>query len=174
MVMDLDPGPEISWKDLQEGALTLRELLEGLGLKSFVKVTGGAGLHLHIPIKAQYGFDLVKPLARALAKKLVKDHPRKFTSQITKSKRRGRIFVDYLRNGYGATAVAAYSARARPAASVAMPITWKELPKIESPDQFRMDQAISWIQKRRSDPWASYFDTKQSLAKILQHVESEA
>lgn len=173
IVMDLDPGPEVSWTDLKDGALQLKELLKELGLKSYLKVTGGQGLHLHIPIKPQYGFDLVKPFARALAKKLVKDAPRKFTSQIAKSKRRGKIFVDYLRNGYGATAVATYSARARPAASVAMPLKWSDLAKISSSDQFQLTEAIRWLRKRRSDPWSDYWSNQQSLTRILDQLEAD-
>lgn len=162
IVMDLDPGPEVGFSDLKDAAFELQELLAQLSLESFVKLTGGKGLHVHIPIRPQYGFEVIKPFARALAKKLVKDQPRKFTAQISKSKRRGKIFVDYLRNGFGATAICAYSARARPAASVAMPLTWKQLEKAESSDQFDIFEALKWIRKRKTDPWAEY-DFKQRL-----------
>lgn len=167
IVMDLDPGEEVSWEDIKDGARQLKDLLENLELSSYVKLTGGSGLHVHIPIRQEFGFELVKPFAKALAKKLVKESPRKFTSQITKSKRRGRIFVDYLRNGYGATAVCAYSARARAQASVAMPITWSQLDSIQSPHELDIKEAPRWIKKRKSDPWKSYFAKPQSLRNIL-------
>src|SRR3712207_1338788 len=125
--MDLDPGEGVDWPGVIAGAQEVRERLRGLGLESFVKTTGGKGLHVVVPLTPKAGWDEVKTFARELAEAMERDSPQRYVSTSVKKARRGRIYVDYLRNGRGATAIAAYSTRARPGAPVAAPLAWEEL-----------------------------------------------
>jgi bifunctional non-homologous end joining protein LigD len=118
IVMDFDPGPGVPWKEVVSAALELKGLLDDLGLKSFVKLTGGKGLHVHVPIAPIYNWDQIKSFTQTLAWEMVSNNPRKYVATNSKKIRRGKIFVDYLRNGYGATAVVPYSLRAKPLSAV--------------------------------------------------------
>ena len=109
IIFDLDPGPEITWKELVSAAFLIRKLLTALKLKSFVKLTGGKGLHLVIPIARRRNFSEIKNFSKKLADQLAAQFPKQFTSHLKKAKRKNKIFVDYLRNGYGATAIAPFS-----------------------------------------------------------------
>lgn len=162
-VMDFDPGPGVSWKSVVESAFNLKKLLEGLGLKSFVKLSGGKGVHVHVPISPQYTFDQINSFTHALALQMEQQDPDLYVSKMSKKIREGRIFVDYLRNSQGATAVAPYSLRARALSAVAMPITWNELKKIPSGDFYNMKKALAHLQRRRSDPWQGYGKLKQRI-----------
>jgi bifunctional non-homologous end joining protein LigD len=113
MTLDLDPGPGVRWPRIVEAAKTIRALLEGLGLRSFVKTTGGAGLHVVVPLTPRHPWASVRAFSRAVALEMVRRSPREYTATLSKSQRTGKIFVDYLRNSRGATAVAAYSPHAR-------------------------------------------------------------
>jgi bifunctional non-homologous end joining protein LigD len=124
---DLDPAEELGWEQVVEAAVALKALLSQLKLQAFVKTTGGKGLHVVVPIAPEYGWDHVKGFAQAVANILARTFPNRFTTTMAKEKRSGKIFVDYLRNVAGATAVAAYSPRAKPNAPVSVPISWKEL-----------------------------------------------
>src|SRR5262249_11481938 len=104
MIFDLDPGPGIKWDQMVDAALELKDILERLKLKSFIKTTGGKGLHIHVPIQPEYGWDEVKSFSKAIAQLMRARTPKRYLATMAKSKRRGRIFIDYLRNGYGATA----------------------------------------------------------------------
>ena len=115
MTFDLDPGPEVTWDQIQQGAALLRAHLKDLDLGAFVKTTGGKGLHVVVPIAPEQSWDFVKDFSRALAESIVREEPNRYTATMSKAKRRGKIFIDYLRNSRTATAVCAYSARARPA-----------------------------------------------------------
>jgi len=163
MVIDLDPDPSVNWHDVKAAALDVRERLEALELESFVMVTGGKGLHVVVPLQRVHDFDDVKSFSRALAERMVADEPRRYVAQATKNKRTGRIFVDYLRNGRGATAVCPYSTRARVSASVAMPIEWRELAALEGADVFDIRSARDRLARRRKDAWAGYGEVKQRL-----------
>jgi bifunctional non-homologous end joining protein LigD len=163
IVMDFDPGPGVSWKEVIEGANELKKILLNLDLESFVKLTGGKGLHVHIPIKPIYSWDEVKLFAESLARELVSRKPTKYTANMSKKVRRGKIFVDYLRNGYGATAVAPYSLRAKPLSSVALPLRWDELKTVKSPSEFTLTKALRKIKARRKDPWEKMLRLKQEI-----------
>src|SRR5690606_14026384 len=134
--MDLDPGPGVDWPRVIEAALEVRERLRRAGLESFVKTSGGKGLHVGAPLKPSARWDEVKAFAKGIADAMAADSPESFVATVTKSKRKGKILVDYLRNGRGSTAVAPYSTRARPGAAVSMPIGWDELGPAIGADYF--------------------------------------
>jgi bifunctional non-homologous end joining protein LigD len=127
ITIDLDPDPELPWRQVVEGATLTRALIEGLKLRCFLKTTGGKGLHVVFPIKRRHTWEEVKAFAESIAKFLVRAEPARFTAKIAKRSRGGKIFVDYLRNAETASAVAAYSPRARPGAHVSTPLDWDEL-----------------------------------------------
>src|SRR5690606_34266003 len=123
----LDPDENIPWKELVWASFELRDLLLDLQLDSFVKLTGGKGIHIHIPIRDDYTWEEVKSFAYTVGRELVERFPKKFTTNMSKKARKGKIFIDYLRNAHGATAVVPYSLRAKERATVALPIEWEEL-----------------------------------------------
>lgn len=129
---DLDPGEGVAWPRVQEAAMLLRALLDELGLPAFLKTSGGKGLHMVVPIKRHYGWDPVKDFSRVVVEHLAQTIPARFVAKSGPKNRVGKIFVDYLRNGFGATTVAAWSARARPGMGVSVPVEWDELPKLKS------------------------------------------
>lgn len=172
IVMDFDPGPGVPWDEVVEAAFELKEMLEDLDLKSFVKLTGGKGLHVHIPVAPLYDWDQIKSFSQSLALELVSRNPKKYTSNMSKKLRKNRIFVDYLRNGYGATAIVPYSLRARATSAIAIPLDWKELRRVKSPQEFTMDKALKKIKSRKSDPWEGMLEMKQTIS-ILTPVGKE-
>ena len=125
LIFDLDPDPSVSWLDLKDAAQTIKSGLSELGLTAFVKTTGGKGLHVVTPITPKQDWDFVKEFSKAVAQSLVKAAPDQYTATMSKSKRAGKIFIDYLRNARTASAVCAYSPRARPGAPVSMPVSWE-------------------------------------------------
>ncbi|HYC44646.1 MAG TPA: DNA ligase D [Burkholderiales bacterium] len=167
IVFDFDPADDISWASLVEAVYLLKTLLEEIELQSFIKTTGGKGLHVVLPIRPSLGWDEVKRFTQAIAELMVRSFPEKFVATVSKSKRHGKIFVDYLRNAEGATAVAAYSLRARANAPVAMPIAWEELETDVRRDHFNVRNAVQRLRKMNQDPWAGFFDVKQSVTKAL-------
>lgn len=156
IVMDLDPGEGVSWEDIVRAAGEVRERLEDLGLPSFVKTTGGKGLHVVSPLKPKADWDAVKAFTKQVAESMAGDSPGRYVATITKSKRRGKILVDYLRNGRGATAVAAYSTRARAGASVSMPLAWDELGPGLGPSYFTVMNTATRLANLKHDPWADF------------------
>jgi bifunctional non-homologous end joining protein LigD len=170
--MDFDPGPGVPWSEVVAAALELKEMLEDLDLKSFVKLTGGKGLHVHIPILPLYDWDQIKSFSQSLALELVARNPAKYVANMSKKLRTKKIFVDYLRNGYGATAVVPYSLRARPLSAVALPVEWSELKKIKDPQEFTMDKALRKIKTRKKDPWEGMLRLKQRI-NILKPVANK-
>jgi bifunctional non-homologous end joining protein LigD len=138
-------------------------MLAKLGLESFVKTTGGKGLHVQFPIEPLYAWDDVKEFARTLALELTSRNPELYTANMSKKARGGKIFVDYLRNGRGATAIAPYCLRAREPAAVSMPIAWSELSALKSANAFSVKKAVAHLRKRKRDPWKNYFELKQKI-----------
>lgn len=155
LVMDLDPGEGIEWPDIVAAAREIGERLKAQGLNPFVKTSGGKGLHVVAPIKPRIGWDEFKAFAKSIASDMAKDSPDRYVATITKTKRHRRILIDYLRNGRGSTAVAAYSTRARAGAAVSMPVEWDELDEI-APAQFTVENAPGRVAAQASDPWADF------------------
>ncbi|HWZ93526.1 MAG TPA: non-homologous end-joining DNA ligase, partial [Polyangiaceae bacterium] len=136
LVFDLDPDPELKFSEVITGARALRALLDELGLKSWIKTTGGKGLHVTVPIQPEHGWDEVRAFCQHVAQELTRREPERYVATMSKAKRHGKIFVDYLRNARGATFVAPYSSRAREGATVAMPIAWDDLSGKFRPESF--------------------------------------
>ena len=167
LIFDLDPAPDVAWQDVIDGALLVRSLLDQLGLISFVKTTGGKGLHVVTPIQPEHHWDVIKPFTRRLAEHLATLMPERFTAKMAKDVRGGKIFIDYLRNGVGATAVAAYSTRAHPNAPVSTPIHWDELDPALRSDTFTLANICERLAGQRSDPWKDYFSLKQRITPVM-------
>jgi bifunctional non-homologous end joining protein LigD len=150
LVFDLDPAPDVPFADVKRAAEEVRDGLKQVKLTGFLKTTGGKGLHVVVPFKKGPTWDEAKNFARAFAEALAKEAPDRFTTNIRKAARTGKIFIDYLRNGEGASAIAAYSTRARKGAPIALPIDWKELKTLKGGDQFHMKDAVKRL---KQDPW---------------------
>jgi bifunctional non-homologous end joining protein LigD len=171
MIFDLDPDPELPWSQVVDAARHVHGLLEELGLVSFVKTTGGKGLHLVVPLERRHSWDEVKEFSQSIAQLLAGQEPRRYTASASKPARRGRIYIDYLRNVMGATAVAAYSTRARAGATVSTPLAWDELTAAIKPDHFRVDNIPSRLAALEEDPWAAIDEVRQSItARIKRRV----
>jgi bifunctional non-homologous end joining protein LigD len=162
-VIDLDPGTGVTWSTIIAAAFEFKMLLEDLGLESFVKLTGGKGLHIHVPIMPKYSWDDVKLFTQSLALEMESRSPGKFTTKMFKDLRRGKIFIDYLRNSFGATAVVPYSLRASKKTSVALPVRWNDLKKIKNSKFFSLKRALSTLKRRRQDPWEKMYELNQLL-----------
>jgi bifunctional non-homologous end joining protein LigD len=166
LVFDLDPGDDVPWRDVVAAARRLRAYLQDAGLIAFPKTTGAKGLHLVVPIDRGPGWDECLAFARSVAEALARDSPRSFTADVAKSMRRGRIYLDYLRNLRGATAVAAFSTRARAGAPVSTPLAWDELgPRLRS-DHFTVSNLPRRLASMRQDPWKEYATTHQPLPAV--------
>jgi bifunctional non-homologous end joining protein LigD len=165
IVFDLDPGEGVAWSRVQEAATLTRGLLQELGLRSWLKTSGGKGLHVVVPIAPKHDQEVVKELARAVVLQLAKVIPDRFTARSGAANRVGRIFVDYLRNNHGATTAAAYSARARPGLGVSMPIPWEDLGSVKSGAQWTVATARHHLSFHTGDPWAGYWKSRQGIAK---------
>jgi bifunctional non-homologous end joining protein LigD len=163
MIFDLDPGEGLGFTDVVPAAQEVRAALNDLGLISFVKTTGGEGLHVVVPLERRHEWRDVKAFAKQKAEALAARAPERFLTRISKAERRGRIFIDYLRNDPTSTAVAPYSTRARAGAPVAMPIAWDELSPALDPASFNINTVPGRLRERRSDPWAEIGQVRQRL-----------
>jgi bifunctional non-homologous end joining protein LigD len=168
LVFDLDPGEGIAWQAMREGAQLLRSLLGELGLESWLKTTGGKGLHLFVPIRPDKGYEDAKAFAHAVVQHIAATLPGRFVAILGPRNRKGRIFVDYLRNGWVQSTAETYSARARPGMGVSMPVSWDELPKIRGGDEWNIVSAPRRLDALGRDPWKDYFTSRQSLAKAMK------
>jgi bifunctional non-homologous end joining protein LigD len=167
IIFDLDPDDAVEWEDLRQAALLVKTLLENIGLAPFLKTTGGKGLHVVAPIEPVVGWEQVKGFTKAVAEFLERTFPDRFTSKLLKISRRGKIFIDYLRNGEGATAVAAYSTRARANAPVSAPVDWDELARDLRFDHFNVGNMSRRIKKMKVDPWRDIADAAVSLTPAV-------
>jgi bifunctional non-homologous end joining protein LigD len=165
IVFDLDPGEGVAWPRVLEAATLTRGLLDELGLKSWLKTSGGKGLHVVVPIAPKHAQEVVKELSRAVVAQLASVIPDRFTVKSGAKNRVGRIFVDYLRNNHGATTAAAYSARARPGLGVSMPVAWDDLGTLKSGAQWTVATARDHLSFHPDDPWADYWKCRQGIAK---------
>jgi bifunctional non-homologous end joining protein LigD len=162
VVFDLDPGPDVAWKDTIAAARLVRESLEGIGLKCWVKTTGGKGLHIVVPIAPAHEWSACLEFARAVASEIAEHDSRRFTLKFSKAGRSAQILIDYLRNNRTNTSIAAYSARARATAAVSVPIAWEELTARLRPERWTI-RTVPKLLNARKDPWAGYFRAKQKL-----------
>jgi bifunctional non-homologous end joining protein LigD len=169
MIFDLDPDEGLDWKSVVEGARLMRTALDELGLQSLLKTTGGKGLHVVVPLARRHDWDEVKQFSGAVAEHVAGVAPERFTANMAKARRKGRIFIDYLRNDRGATAIAAYSVRARPGATVSMPIAWEEL-DLKMPSSFFTLRNVAARLQSKVDPWSRYRTLKQTLTASMKRA----
>jgi bifunctional non-homologous end joining protein LigD len=162
IIFDLDPGPAVAWREMVEAARFVRKALQGLRLESWLKTTGGKGLHVVVPIAPAHDWSVCLAFARSFAAELASYDPNRFTTKFSKTGRDTLILLDYLRNNRTNTSVAAYSARARPNATVSVPIAWDELTPRLNPERWTITTLPRRL-KTLKDPWAGYFKKKQSL-----------
>jgi bifunctional non-homologous end joining protein LigD len=165
LVIDLDPDEALKWTTLAAAADEVRKQFKAVGLESFVKTTGGKGLHVVVPIEPELEWPEVKEFCHDFVLKMEAANPKLYLTKMTKSARTGKIFLDYLRNERGATAVAPWSPRARPGVSVAMPLKWTELEVAERP-VYSVGNFDEWRGRLKNDPWKKMGSTKQSLTRI--------
>jgi bifunctional non-homologous end joining protein LigD len=172
LIFDFDPGEGVGWAQVVQGALDVRERLRSGGLESFVKVTGGKGLHVVVPLTPKAPWKDALVFTRTLAEAMAADEPDRYTTTSVKAEREGRIFIDYLRNNREASAVAAYSTRAREGAPVSVPIGWDELTDKLKPNGFTVRNLDRRLKALRSDPWADLERVEQVLPKPTRRARS--
>ena len=168
IVFDLDPGEGVPWPEVVAAARQVRALLKQVGLESFVRTTGGKGLHVVVPLNPGTAWDVVKPFAHAFAQGMTDLDPLTYVATATKKFRKQKIFVDYLRNGRGATAVASFSLRARAGAPVSMPLRWEDLGKLDSGAAWTLRNAPARLKRLQAHPWGDYTRLRQSLEDIIE------
>ena len=165
IVFDLDPHPTVEWKRVVTAARDMKTQLESIGLTSFLRTSGGKGLHVVVPLDPPCAWDDAKEFAKGVAQAMSGLRPKEYVAVAGEKNRVGRIFIDWLRNGRGATSVASYSLRARESAGVAMPLEWSQLARIKSGDQFTIGNALAWVSKH-ANPWADIDKTQQGLPDL--------
>jgi bifunctional non-homologous end joining protein LigD len=170
IVFDLDPGDGVSWPRVQEAATLVHSFLDELGLKAWLKTSGGKGLHVVVPLAPRHDWDTVKGFSQAVVEHLASVVPNRFSAKSGAQNRVGKVFVDYIRNSHGATTAAAYSARARPGLGVSMPVSWDQLSGLKSGSQWTIANAREHLSFQKSDPWADYWSARQPLAKAMKRL----
>lgn len=173
ITFDLDPGKGVEWQSMQEAAVLLRNFLQELELPAFLKTSGGKGLHVVVPIIRRYDWDAVKGFSKAVVQHMAEVLPRRFSAKSGPRNRVGKIFIDYLRNGFGATTVSAWSLRARPGMGISVPITWEEVETIESGAHW----TILNIEDRMeigNQPWDAYEKSSASLGRAMKAIGFES
>jgi bifunctional non-homologous end joining protein LigD len=174
VVVDLDPGARVSWSDVAGAARLVRGMLEALDLQSFVKTTGGRGLHVVVPLQRRRPWNECLAFARGLAEALARHDPALFTTTFGKRGRERQILVDYLRNNRTNTSIAAFSTRARAGAPVSVPLAWDELSDTLDPLSLTVATVPDRLRRLKRDPWRAYFTTKQRIsASMLAALASE-
>jgi bifunctional non-homologous end joining protein LigD len=171
MIFDIDPGEGVPWSRVQEAAVLTRTLLDELGLASWLKTSGGKGLHVVVPIAPKLDYDTVKNFSLAVVQHLARVLPSRFVTKSGASNRVGKIFVDYLRNTFGATTAAAFSARARPGLGVSIPVSWDQLGSLKGGAQWTIATAREHLSFQDADPWVDYWKSKQTLAGAMKKLE---
>jgi len=170
LVFDLDPGEDVAWPQVQEAALLVRTLLQELGLQSWLKTTGGKGLHLWVPLQPAWDYDTAKDFCEAVVQHMARTIPQRFVAKLGPRNRIGRVFIDYLRNGWVQSTAEAFSARARPGLGVSMPVAWDELPRLRGGDHWNIVSAIEHLAQLPGDPWAAYWTTAQDLGPAMDRL----
>jgi bifunctional non-homologous end joining protein LigD len=168
LIFDLDPDEDLPWERVAEAARTVKSRLDALGLESWAKTTGGKGLHVCVPLVADAGWEDCKAFCEAVAEAISRSEPKKYTSKVAKARRHGKVLVDWLRNTRGATAVAAWSTRARRGATISVPLAWDEIDTRPAFDLRNIEERLSSLAK---DPWAEFGEVRQSLTeKVLSKL----
>jgi bifunctional non-homologous end joining protein LigD len=171
LIFDLDPDPALDWEQVVFAAWHLRGILQAKGLKSFVKTSGGKGLHVQVPITPDPGWNDLKEFSRRVAADMAADQPRHYTINPRKASRQGKIFIDYLRNARGATSIAPYCVRSRPGAPLSMPLDWLELSHRIGPEHFNANNALERLRVIADDPWKTYFQAqRENTRNLAQHA----
>jgi len=168
LVFDLDPGPGVVWREVIEAARWVRDRLAKAALKSFVRTSGGKGLHVLVPLHGSCQWEDASGFSSAFAHQLASDRSDGYTATSVMSERKGRIFIDYLRNTRGATSVASLSLRARAGAPVAMPLRWEDLGRCTSGHAFDIHNTPPRLSRLRSDPWEGFATMRQSLEQAMR------
>lgn len=163
LVFDLDPDPAVAFSTVRDAAREVRDWLKQAGLESFAMATGGKGIHVVVPLAPVRGWDVIHSFATGVARTLAAENPERYVAEMSKARRKGRIFVDYLRNVRGATAIAPFSTRARDGAPLAWPVSWKSLARLASAHEANVEKAATLLARRKADPWTGYFNVDQSL-----------
>lgn len=171
LVFDLDPDPALPWARVLEAAELTRNLLEDLGLRSFVKTSGGKGLHVVVPLRRLYDWETAKAFSRSIAEYLAADQPARFGARMGAANRVGKVFVDYLRNNRGSTTVAAWSLRARPGLPVSVPVDWEELVELGRSDQWNVGSIDERLADQGRVPWQDYEQSRQGLKGAMTALE---
>jgi bifunctional non-homologous end joining protein LigD len=174
IVLDLDPGDGVPFADVVKGAIDVRDHLQRLGLESFCRTTGGKGLHVVVPLEPIAHWDDVKLFCRALAESMSQEQPDVYLPTLRKADRRGKILIDWLRNGMGATAIASFCPRARPGASVATPVTWDEVNRKLDPAKFTLRSTPDRLARLRGDPWEGFSSMRQRLPDLATSVPKQS
>nr|WP_246312291.1 DNA ligase D [Aquabacterium terrae] len=174
MVLDLDPGEGVAWPQVRDAALEVHSALDGLGLRSWLKTSGGKGLHIVVPIAARWPADVVRGFSRLLVRHLARTFPERFVATSGPANRVGRIYVDYLRNGLAATTAVAFSARARPGLGVSMPVSWERLDTLESGAHWTLADAAEHVRSWTRDPWDGFFASRQGLTAAMKRLGFDA
>ncbi|WP_188394894.1 DNA ligase D [Oxalicibacterium flavum] len=167
MTFDLDPGEGVEWPLMQEATLLMKSFLEQLGLKSFAKTSGGKGMHVIVPLKQQYDWDTVKDFSKAIVEHMANTLPMRFVAKSGPKNRVGKIFIDYLRNGFGATTVSAWSIRSRPGLGVSVPVGWDEIEKLHGSAQWHVANIHTRLDQGNA-PWQDYAKSAQSLTAAMR------
>ena len=169
MVFDLDPGDGIKWPEMQEAAQLMHAFLDELGLPAFLKTSGGKGLHVVVPIKGNHDWDTVKRFSQAIVHHMAQTLPERFAFKSGPKNRVGKIFIDYLRNGQGATTVAAWSARSRPGLGISVPLGWDELDSLTASDQWTIANVHERLDVGNT-PWQDYATAAKTLTKAMKQL----
>ncbi|HEX2539718.1 MAG TPA: DNA ligase D [Caldimonas sp.] len=168
VVFDLDPGEGVTWAHILEAAVLMRAMLTELKLESWLKTSGGKGLHVVVPLAPKLDDETVKGVSQAIVQHLARAIPQRFVAKSGGANRVGRIFVDYLRNGHGQTTAAAFSARSRPGLGVSMPVSWEQLMSLKGGAQWTIATAREYLSFEPADPWAGYWNSRQTLAAAMK------
>lgn len=174
IVMDLDPGPGVSWKKTVAAAFAVKKKLEQMNLKPFVKVTGGKGIHVHAPIEPIYTWEQIKEFSRSFAQEMETAQPEVYTTTAVKKERHEKIYIDFLRNAQSATAVIPYSLRAKKVSSVALPVEWSELEEIPAASFFSLEKSLQKIKKRKRDPWKEFLFSAHRIPELESNSSKRA
>jgi bifunctional non-homologous end joining protein LigD len=161
IIFDVDPGPGVGWPQIRQAALDLRTLLKSLGLVPYLKTSGGKGLHVVVPIERRATWEVASAFSRAVAEHLSAAKPDRYLAKAAKAARKGRVFIDWLRNSRGATAVAPWSLRSRPSAGVSVPVSWGAIASLTAGDQYRLGQLP------RGDAWRTMPDGARRITVAM-------